>query len=66
MGQPIAKIQAQTANTQIQIAQIKAAIEQAKIADEKELVLKELNLNAQQDQADTCPAAAPPPQNRER
>ena len=44
----------------VQIAQIEAAKEQAKIESDKELALKEMELKAQHDQASTSPAAAPP------
>ena len=49
---------------EIQMAQIEPAKEQAKIAAEKELALKELKLNTQQAQASTGATVDPPLHNR--
>ena len=49
----------------IQMAQIEAAREQAKIEADKELTLKELELKAQQDQVNTSLAATPPRHNKD-
>ena len=49
----------------IQIAQIEAAKEQAKIKADKELTHKELELQAQQNQASASLAATPPPRNKD-
>ena len=49
----------------IQIAQIEAVKEQAKIEAEKELALKELELKAKQNQASASLAATPPPRNKD-
>ena len=55
-----AKIEAVKEQTKIEPAK-----EQAKIEAEKELVLKELELKAQQDQASTSLAAVAPPRNKD-
>ena len=51
---------ADESHIKIQIAQIEAAKEQAKIEAEKELALKELEFKAQQNQASASLAATPP------
>ena len=53
------KKRADESQVKIQIAQIEAAKEQAKIEVEKELALKELELKAQQNQASASLAATP-------
>ena len=50
---------------QIQIAQIEAAKEQARIEADKELAFKELELKAQQDQASISLTVTPPPRNKD-
>ena len=64
----MAKIQAEAGKEmradEIQMTQIVAAEEQAKIEAEQELALKELELKAQQDQDSTSPAAAAPPPSK--
>ena len=50
---------------EIRLAQIEATKEQAKIETDKELALKELELNAQQSQASDSLAATPPPRNKD-
>ena len=50
---------------EIQIAQIEAAKEQAKIEAEKELALNELELKVQQNQASASLAATPSPHNKD-
>ena len=50
---------------EIQVAQIEAAKEQARIDPDKELALKELELNAQQNQAKASLAVTPPPRNKD-
>ena len=59
------KRRADESHIKIQIAQIEAAKEQAKIKAEKELALKELELKAQQNQASANLAATPPPRNKD-
>ena len=54
-----------TDEVKIQMAQIEAVKEQAKVAVKEELALKELELKAQQVQATTSSATTPPPRNKD-